>query len=225
MADSITGATSAPSLVPNAAASPTKPMDKEAFLKLLVAQIKNQDPLKPLEGTEFVAQLSQFAVVEQALQQSSQLDQLSTQMRGLSNHEATALVGKRVTVRGQAMAYDGVLAATSSSTLSGPAAKVKATIVDANGNAVRSMELGGRPAGTFTVTWDGKDNNGVQAPKGTYTVKIEAVDAAGEPVGVTTDVQGTVKKVSFEKGYPELLLDSGATAPISDLVAVEQETR
>src|SRR6266540_670742 len=75
------------------------PLDREAFLKLLVAQISHQDPLKPMEGTEFVAQLSQFAAVEQAIAQTQRLDALSAQLNGIANNDAVALVGKAVSIR------------------------------------------------------------------------------------------------------------------------------
>ncbi len=116
-------------------------LDKDAFLKLLVAQLSNQDPLQPTEGTEFVAQLSQFAMVEQSIAQSAKLDTLSAQMTGLASNEAAGLVGKDVTM------HD-------------------------------------------TSTEGAKD------------------------------VSGKVMRVSFDKGYPELQLDSGFTAPISVLVSV-----
>lgn len=216
--DSTTNTTSATTL---ATPSTQKPMDREAFLKLLVAQISHQDPLQPMEGTEFVSQLSQFAMVEQSIAQSSKLDVLSTQMTGLGNNEATALVGKKVSVRGHAIAFDGSTPTGSSVTLSGPAAKVTVSIQDANGKTVRTLNLGARAAGVVSVNWDGKDDSGTTAAKGSYTAKVEATDASGKAVSSTSDVTGTVTKVSFDKGYPELLLDSGALAPISDLVAVE----
>jgi len=203
------------------AAPATKPMDREAFLKLLVAQISHQDPLQPMQGTEFVAQLSQFAMVEQAIAQSTHLSTLSTQIGGLANNNATDLVGKRVTMRGSAMAFDGVTATTSAVTLSGPAAKVTAEIVDANGNVVRKLELGAHAGGAMPITWDGKGANGQPAPKGTYTMRVTAAGADGAAVRATQDVTGVVTKVSFEKGYPELKLDNGATGPISDLSSVE----
>jgi len=196
-------------------------MDREAFLKLLVAQISNQDPMQPMQGTEFVSQLSQFAMVEQAIQQSSRLSDLSTQMSGLANNNATDLVGKRVTMRGKTMAFDGVTATKAAVSLGGPASKVTAEIIDSNGKVVRTLELGPHGAGALPVTWDGKDGSGNPATKGTYTMKVTATDANGAPVATTQDVTGTVTKISFEKGYPELTLDSGASGPISDLVGVE----
>jgi flagellar basal-body rod modification protein FlgD len=202
----------------------SKPMDKEAFLKLLVAQIQNQDPMKPMEGTEFVSQLSQFAMVEQAIAQSTQLGNVSAQLGGIANNDSTALVGKQVTVRGKSMVYDGATAASSAVTLEGAATKVTAEVVDANGKTVRTLDLGPQSPGALRVVWDGKDLTGNPAPKGTYTLRVAATTADGSPVSTTQDVTGVVTKISFDKGYPELSLDNGATCPISDLVGVTTPT-
>ena len=70
--------------------APQGALDRDAFLKLLVAQLSHQDPLKPMEGTEFVTQLAQFTAVEQQLAQSAKLDLISLQLRGLSNNEAAS---------------------------------------------------------------------------------------------------------------------------------------
>lgn len=213
----------ATSLAPGAptAGAPGKALDREAFLKLLVAQISHQDPLKPMEGTEFVSQLSQFAMVEQSIAQSARLDDMSAQLGGIANNDATALVGKRVTMRGRTMAFDGITATTSAVTLNGPAAKVSVEIVDSAGNVVRTIDRGSQPAGPMSVIWDGRDAHGRSAPKGTYSLRVKAEAADGAPVQSTQDVTGTVTKVSFDKGYPELTLDTGSSGPISDLVGVQ----
>jgi flagellar basal-body rod modification protein FlgD len=195
-------------------------LDKDAFLKLLVAQMSHQDPLNPTQGTEYVAQLSQFAMVEQSVQQSTKLETLSAQMGGLANNAATDLVGKTVNVRGHGIAWDGTNATGSSVTLAGDAAKVTVQIQDGNGKTIRTMELGARPGGTVGIAWDGKDDAGQPVARGTYAAKVTASNAAGQTVNASQDVTGKVTKVSFDKGYPELLLDSGATAPVSDLVSV-----
>lgn len=215
-----TSSSSAANAVSSAASSGSKPLDKEAFLKLLVAQISNQDPMKPMEGTEFVSQLSQFAMVEQAIAQSTQLANVSAQLGGIANNDATALVGKQVTVRGKSMAFDGVTATTSAVSFSAPAKNVKAEVVDANGKTVRTIEIGSRPAGTLTITWDGKNAAGQPAPRGNYTLRVTGTGADGKALRPTQDVTGVVTKISFDKGYPELTLDNGATCPISDLVGV-----
>jgi flagellar basal-body rod modification protein FlgD len=85
---------------------------------------------------------------------------------------------------------------------------------------VRTIDLGPQKQGPVPVPWDGRNDAGKLVPPGTYTVKVAATNAAGEPVTTTNDVRGKVVGVSFDKGYPEVILDSGARAPISDLVAV-----
>jgi flagellar basal-body rod modification protein FlgD len=195
-------------------------LDRDAFLKLLVAQLSHQDPTQPMQGTEFVTQLSQFAAVEQAVAQSSKLDLLSAQLRGISSNEAVALVGKKVSIRSNGLAFDGVSATSASVTLSAPASTVKVTIRDASGRAVRTMNLGARGAGALAIAWDGRDDNGQPVAKGNYSFTVDAKDGGGNAVAVSLDVSGLVKSVSFEKGYPEIQLDSGAKAPISDLVSV-----
>lgn len=195
-------------------------LDRQAFLKLLVAQLSHQDPLKPMEGTEFVTQLAQFSAVEQALAQSAKLDLLSVQLRGLSNNEATNLVGKTVTVRASGLAFDGKSPTSSSISLDGAAQKVTVEVRDGDGKLVRTMDLGPHPAGAMPVGWDGKSDAGVTMPPGNYTIEVHATDAKADPVGVTQEVSGVVKSVTFEKGYPELVLDSGVRVPISALVSV-----
>ncbi len=205
---------------PSSAAQGSSSLGKDAFLKLLVAQLSHQDPLKPMDGTQMISQLAQFSALEQAVAQSSKLDLLSAQLTGLSNSSATDLVGKTVTVRGKAIAFDGVKPTGLSVTLGGASTKTTVTIRDASGQAVRTMEVGPRPIGTMPITWDGKDDKGQTVPAGSYTCDVSAANASGAKVTVSQDVTGKVAKVSFDKGYPELTLESGATAPVSDLVSV-----
>lgn len=196
-------------------------VNRDDFLKLLVAQLSHQDPLQPTEGTEFVQQLSQFSLVEQSLNQSNQLNVISTQLSGLSSNEAVGLVGRAVTVRGHGIAFDGATATSASVNLAANAATVKATIRDSNGRVVRTLDLGPRQAGAVGVQWDGRDDRGNTMPRGTYSLTVEAKTAEGNSVNVTQDVTGRVTSVTFDRGYPELHLDTGVAAPISDLVSVD----
>ena len=111
------------------ATTPTTPaVDQQTFLKLLMAQLQNQDPLNPTDSTQFVTQLSQFSLVEQAVNQSQQLSTVSQQLTGISNGDATNLVGKTVTISngGGVVSFDGVTATSSNVTLGGAASKVTA---------------------------------------------------------------------------------------------------
>jgi flagellar basal-body rod modification protein FlgD len=193
---------------------------EQTFLQLLVAQLANQDPLQPTQGTDFVTQLAQFAQVEQSENQTSALQSMSSQLTGLSNNETTVLVGKTVTIQGNTVTYDGNIATPSSVTLASAASNVTATISDSNGNVIRTMQLGSQAAGVVSIPWDGHEDSGASAPPGNYTVNVTATDSSGSAVGVTQSVTGVVQNVSFAQGYAELTLTSGAQAPISQLVSV-----
>jgi len=225
MATPVTSATApsgaaSPAPASSAAAGSPQTLDQNAFLKLLMAQLSNQDPLQPMQGTEFVTQLSQFSLVEQSVNQSTQLGKITSQLQGLGNSDATALVGKTVTVRGNGMQWDGTFATTANVTLAGPAASVTATVKDSQGNTVRTMTLGAEPGGVLPITWDGRDDSGQPAPAGSYSVSVGATDATGRSVAVSQTATGVVTAVSFDKGYPEMTLGTGAVAPVSQLVSV-----
>jgi flagellar basal-body rod modification protein FlgD len=210
---------------PSSAAPATGTVDKNAFLKLLVAQLSHQDPLKPMEGTEFVTQLAQFTAVEQAMAQSAKLDLLGTQLRGIASNDATSLIGRAVTVRGDTMSYDGATPANATVTLGAAATKVTATISDASGKTIRTLDLGAHAGGPLTISWDGHGEGGVTEPPGNYKLSLSAQTADGAAVPATMNVSGIVKQVSFDKGYPEVVLASGSVVPISDLVSVASPLR
>ncbi len=220
MPSPITSSTTNASSAIASATGPTQALGQDAFLKLLMAQLQNQDPLNPVQGTEFVTQLSQFSLVEQSVTQSTQLTNIGAQLQGMTNSDATGLIGKSVTVSGSGMSWNGVLATTGNVTLAGPAQSVTASVVDSQGNVVRTLSLGGEPGGALAVTWDGKTDSGQPAPSGNYTLSVKASDATGAPVSVSQTSTGVVTKVSFDQGYPAITLSTGAVVPVSSLVSV-----
>ena len=125
-------------------------------------------------------------------------------------------------MRGNKISFDGVQPTSFNARLDKSASEVQVTIRDENGKAVRTMELGPQKGGTLQVPWDGTDDSGMPAAAGNYSVEISARDPNGTPVQTSQDVTGTVVGVTFDRGYPEVILDSGARAPISDLISVEQ---
>jgi flagellar basal-body rod modification protein FlgD len=217
-ASPLTGASSATSTA--AASASTTALGTDDFLKLLMAQLQNQDPLQPTDGTQFVTQLAQFSQVQQSVAQSTTLGTISTQLQGLSNSNASGLVGKTVTVQGSAMQWDGTFATTANVTLASPAQQVTVSIQNSQGTVVRTMKLGAEAAGTLPITWNGADDSGQATPAGAYSVAVTAADANGQSVNVSQSVAGVVTKVSFDQGYPALTLSTGAVAPVSQLVSV-----
>jgi flagellar basal-body rod modification protein FlgD len=199
-------------------------VDQSEFMQLLVAQLQNQDPTQPVQGTEFVTQLAQFALVQQSSNQSQALANLSTQITGLSNNQSTNLIGQTVTVAGNSVSFNGTAATPTNVTLASAAASVTATISDSSGNVLQTLNFGPHAAGAMSIPWDGHTASGGVAPVGNYTVNVTASDASGQSVNVSQNVVGVVQNVSFAQGYPELTLTSGAQAPISQLVGVGATT-
>jgi flagellar basal-body rod modification protein FlgD len=193
--------------------------DKTQFLTLLTAQLKNQDPLSPMDSTEFTNQLVQFSAVEQQININSNLSTLISlaQQGTLSN--AVGYVGKAIQADGSdAPLQNGQL--TASYTLSGTSASTVITVSDSAGNIVHS-ENGQTKAGTYSFSWDGKDANGNQLPDGAYTVGVTALGADQSPVTTTTNVFGTVTSVTSDPTTNTTTLNMGAVkVPLTKVLSV-----
>ena len=199
-----------------------KSLGKEAFLKLLVAQLKHQDPLKPQDDATFVAELAQFSSLEQTMGINDRLDLLSAQSQGLQNSQVTSLVGKQATVRGSLITSEGKGAGVPVAfSLDNSAEETVVTIRDQGGKSVRTLNLGDRAAGLAQITWDGRDEAGNLQPAGTYSVAVQATNQSGSPVAVSQETKGMVQAVSFDKGYPVLHLSTGVSVPVADLLQVD----
>jgi flagellar basal-body rod modification protein FlgD len=196
-------------------------LGQDAFMKLLVAQISHQDPLKPMDDTAFVSQLAQFSALEQSMGTNTRLDTLAKQQQGMANTDVASLVGKSVTVKGSSVALDGTgFAQPVNFTLGDNATQVAVQIQDASGKTVRTMQVGAHQAGLVKVAWDGRDDNGTTQPAGSYTVAVSAKNAAGSPVDASQQTTGLLSSVNYANGYAQLVLDNGVEAPASDLISV-----
>lgn len=196
-------------------------LGQDAFLKLLVAQLQNQDPLNPQENSEFVAQLAQFSSLEQSIGINERLDQLALQNQGLQNSQAIALVGKQATIKGSIVTLSGQGSSVPINfTLDAAASEATVVIREASGRSVRTLQVGARSAGTVGVQWNGQDDTGLPQPAGPYQVTITAKNAAGGPVSLTQQSVGIVESISFDRGFPVIRLESGVTAPVGDLITI-----
>jgi len=197
-------------------------LDKTAFLRLLVEQLKNQDPLQPQDDSQFVAQLAQFSSLEQSMQTNTALSSMTSVLQGQSNAQTTALVGKTATLQGKTVTLDGSgTGATATFSLAAASNATKATILDSSGNAVRVLDLGAKNAGITHFSWDGRNSTGNLQPAGSYTVTISATASNGGAVSVSQNLSGVVSSVSFDQGYPVLTLQNGVSAPASELLRVD----
>jgi flagellar basal-body rod modification protein FlgD len=208
-------------------ASRSDAVSKIDFLTMLVAQMTNQDPLSPMEGTEFATQLAQFSSLEE-LQNMSGLMNGSLQANlllatSINNSMATTLIGK--TVRAQSDAIELTQAGGTSVRfmLDSTASEVSVEIVDKNGDTVRTLTGKDLASGANSIEWDGRDNNGNSVALGNYTVKVTAKDSSGNSMTVTPFTQGTVTGVIYRDGIAILLLGS-QELNLGDVIAVYDGT-
>jgi flagellar basal-body rod modification protein FlgD len=165
--------------------------DFDSFLKLLTTQLQTQDPLSPMDAEKFTSQLVQFSAVEQAIQTNSQLDSLVGLMRTTQHTAALQYVGATVDLDNQRLHLPFGGDADVAYTLETAAENVSISIFDDAGAIVRQL-AGPTGAGPQTVTWDGLGDDRLGRPAGTYSVHVEAFNAAGGAVPVTHASTGKV---------------------------------
>jgi flagellar basal-body rod modification protein FlgD len=198
-----TSATLASAAAPSTTVLKQKDLGKDDFLNLLVTQLKNQDPLKPMDSSSFIAELAQFSQLEQSANQVSLL-QKSLDAQGVSlQYSLLPLVGREVRVEG-AMIQLGATPATLDFSLTQDAASVSLSILNGSNQVIRTANLGPQGAGAQQVAWDGRDRNGTMMPPGTYSYAITARDAQNQAVPVTATSRLTVTGIRLEDGQPKL---------------------
>jgi flagellar basal-body rod modification protein FlgD len=211
----ISGVTSTSQATSSAATSATKTLGESDFLKLLTAQLQAQNPLNPMDSTNFTAQLAQFSSLEQLTGINSELQYVLASQTSLQNTMVTSLIGKTVRVSGNTVTLNRQ--ADMRYSLAGEASKVTISVYDANGALMKTTVLGAQSAGNNTFTWDGKDSNGNTLPAGQYTFTAEAVNAAGNAVTATPLYTGVVTGVSFENNTTYLTLDYNRRIQLGDI--------
>jgi flagellar basal-body rod modification protein FlgD len=192
--------------------------DYNSFLTLLTAQLKFQDPLAPLDATQFVSQLSQFSSVEQAIVANQKLDQIISSLGANSMMADVGLIGHKVELAGNAVElHDGSASLTYS--LAKDAEQAGVIIRDEAGNIVRALAID-PSAGEHSLTWDGTDNSGSSLPDGIYSFTFGAADADGKVVASTSYVTATVTRVETTADGSELVLSNGMHTPSSAVRAI-----
>jgi flagellar basal-body rod modification protein FlgD len=175
----------------------------QTFLQLLTTQLKNQNPLDPLDTNQFTQQLVQFAQVEQQLKSNDQLAKLVALEQTAQSSYALAFVGQTVAVDG-ATAPLANGSATWNLSVTKPAVAT-VNITNASGQTVFTGNFGMNP-GQQPFVWDGKDASGLQWPDGNYTISVTAVDANGQPVAIPTEIEAPVDAADLRQSPPVLTI-------------------
>jgi flagellar basal-body rod modification protein FlgD len=202
---SVTSATRGPTA---SAQNPTT-LGKDDFLKLLVTQLRFQDPLNPLDQNQFLAQTAQFTSLENLQNISAGIDGLRTLLAGNSLVDSAALVGRTVRASSREVAFDGRPLSLSFS-LEAQVSSVNVDVIDASGHVVRRLVTASAGVGASSVAWDGLDAAGHSAPAGTYTYFVSSSSGTGpQPAAVS----GVITGLSIVNGQPVYRIGDATVRP------------
>jgi flagellar basal-body rod modification protein FlgD len=203
---------------PSAMSTDTKSIagNFDTFLSLLTTQLKNQNPLSPLDTNQFTSQLVQFSSVEQQLKSNTFLSTLVQATQNSSNNAAVSYIGKQVTSSGVTSDLKNGAAIWSFNLPQ--AAKVNITIKDASGKQVFS-EAGTLKAGAGQFNWDGIGTDGTTQPNGVYSITIDAKNTQGVYVAASTETTGVVTGVDLTGTQPSLIVGT-SRVKLSDVTSV-----
>lgn len=202
-----TSGSAAVSLVPS-----QKQLGQEDFLTLLVTQLKNQDPLKPVSNEGFIAQLAQFSQLEQSMRLVKLMEQSLDPKIGGRQFSVVSLIGRQVRFRGDGVELkDG--RAVIAYDLAADAAAVRVDLRDGQGKLVRSLYPGAQAAGQQEIQWDGLDDDGDPMPEGLYHVTVTATGPDGTTVAATVSSRRTVTGLRIVDDRPMLLLGTETVRP------------
>lgn len=190
----------------------------DSFLQLLTTQLKNQNPLEPMDTNEFTNQLVQFSSVEQTIKTNQNLEDLINVTSSNSTASIVSFIGKTVTAAGASTnLQDG--AAKWNYVLDSDAENSTITVRDSSGNIVHTKQVS-LEAGEGSYEWDGVDVNGNTAPDGVYTITIDAKTNEGATVAASTTFTGVVSGVDFSQTNP-LLNVGGVLVDLSNIQEVK----
>jgi flagellar basal-body rod modification protein FlgD len=183
-----------------------KALGKDAFLQLLVTQLKNQNPLDPQDNSAFVAQLAQFSSLEGITTLNDSVTSLSSSYKSSQALQASSLVGRSVVAQTGSAYVDTTKSLTGTAVIPTSVAGATVTINDKDGKTVKTIDLGSQAAGNATFVWDGTDTSGAKVDPGTYTFKASAsIDSTA--TDLVTYLPATVNSVTLSQTGGEMMLN------------------
>jgi flagellar basal-body rod modification protein FlgD len=195
------------------AASKATTLGKDDFMKMLLAQLQNQDPLNPMDSKDFTAQLAQFSSLEQLNNLNTTMSSLPSYLQSLGNAQMANLIGDNAVANGNVINATGSSANISFS-LPQDVQNGTVKIYNENGALVDTLQIGSRKTGTNTMTWDCS-----KFSSGKYTYQISAVDSKSNAVNVSTLMSGMITGASFKDNEAYLTIN-GQDVAFSDIVSI-----
>ena len=198
-------------------------MGKDDFLKLMLTQLKNQDPLSPLEGTEFAAQLAQFTSLEQLMNlndsMETSIDANYYLTQSINNTLAATLIGKDVKLSTNEFSFSNQENMTLGYNLSSQASSISIKVYNDSGALVKTIENAPKMSGDNKLIWDFTDNEGNKVPQGKYRFEIEATDSQDQPISASKFIVGKIDGVKYSD-YGTKLLINGSDYLLSDILEI-----
>lgn len=203
-----------------------KTLGKDDFLRIMLTQMRNQDPTSPFKAEQMATEMAQFTSVEQLQNLNASFAKFAGQNQPLEKLAMTQMIGKLVTVdRDRFPHIEGEKEALSI-VLPKDATQVQVEVVNDQGETLHRQELGNQKAGIVSFTWDGLKANRLPAKAGNYQIRAQAVDARGTEMDLNNQVKARIAGVSFEGNEPILLVSNGSRLEkitMKNIVRVEPE--
>lgn len=202
-------------------------LDKNAFLRLMIEQLKSQDPLNPTDSTQFTSQLAQFSSLEQlsnineSLQNSINANFQLTQ--SINNTLAPSLINKSIKLDQNTIKYSGQSNVNLGYELPSSAGSVTINIYDKYGNIVKTINDAENSSGDHKLSWDFTDNNGSTVSSGTYIFKVTATDLNGEDITTNAFIYGQIEAVRYTDNGTKLIVD-GFEYDLSDVSEIVNQS-
>ena len=197
-------------------------LGQDDFFALLTTQLAQQDPFKPLDNTEFIAQMAQFSSLESLQAMQNSFADLAASMTSNQALQASALVGRTVLVPSNVASYDGATAVDGIVALADPAEGATLVIEDENGQLIRTIELGDLEQGPNEFNWDGTDENGNTVAPGFYSISVTG-SVYGQETNLPTGVYARVDSVNLggTNGGIFLNLDGLGSVSLDDVSQIK----
>lgn len=185
-------------------------MGKDEFMKLLLVQLKHQDPMKPMDHQEFTAQLAQFSQLEQLANIGKGIDTLQQGTGSDAKLQAMSMIGKRVQGTGNEVQLMEGQAVSLAHNLPADFKPARASVYSPEGKLVRDMQINPAKEGSSEVVWDGKSDDGVNLPSGKYSFRVNGVGPNGQSLEGGAGLSGLVTGVEVDGHNAQLIVQTAS---------------
>ncbi len=198
---------------------------QDQFMKLLVAQLQNQDPTNPMDNSQMTSQLAQISTVSGLQQLNTTMSSMSALFNSSQALQSASLIGKQVMAPTKSWAYDGTNNLQASVSVPAGTTQMQVSVVSlSTGKIVDQMTTTPTAGQANPINWDGTLADGTKAPAGNYAIVAQGVDASGTQTALTVDGWQTASSVILNGSNVQVVLANGTTVNLSDVTQVSAAT-